>query len=108
MSGEIVAIFFGVVFFIGGWAMLYALFYKGVFLDNNWGPIGGVIVTAISLGMIYFPYQGAWSLYKSGLFGSFLKNGIVGFVCVVAAIIFIWLVLRTIHKFVKKYEHSKN
>ncbi|PLX26895.1 hypothetical protein C0583_05595 [Candidatus Parcubacteria bacterium] len=108
MSGEIVAIFFGVAFFICGWAMLYGLFYKGAFLDNNWGPIGGGIMTVISLGMICLPCIGAWDLYKSGLFGSFLKNGFVGFVVVVAVIIFIWLVLRTIHKFVKKFEHSKN
>jgi len=108
MSGEIVAIFFGVVFFIGGWAMLYGLFYQGMFLDNNWGPIGGVIVTVISLVMICLPSIEAWNLYKSGLFGSFIKNGFIGFVCVTIAIVFIWLVLRTIHKIVKKFEHSKN
>jgi hypothetical protein len=106
MIEHFMAVLLPPIFFVLGWGILYELFYKGAFFDNNYGVFGGIITLEIALMLIYFPCHGAYYVFTKGLFGILIKDFIVVLTGIVSASVFIWVVLRTIHKFVKNFQLS--
>jgi len=91
------------VIFVCGWVMLYCLFYKGQFLDNNYDLLGGLALTAISLGMIALPSYFAYMAIKVGILLTALKDFIIVALIILVAVVFIAAVLKMIDLAVKRY-----